>query len=409
MPTMNIFDMTDTWNASGTTFTSIKMNTTDTASAVGSLLMDLQVGGVSRFSVNKLGHVIAGGATGVYDALFKGTQPASTVGILLQQSVGAYSFFDFFDPNNQAVFRLDEFGVLAFGRPFIASVETFIRSDAPNTLAQRNGVNAQAFRLYNTFTDASNFERGFMKWTSNALHIGTEKLGTGQARDLIFQTDGVTRLTIGAAGLFLTGGTISSGGDIIVQNAISFGNGGFKGSLYSQSEGVWTMWNANSTDFNRLQWGGTTSAFPSLKRSGTTLQVRLADDSGFASISGLVDLTATNAANSIGTRGVPQNSRSASYTLVAADAGQHILHPATDTTARTFTIPANSAVAFPIGTVVTFINQNAAGVVTIAITTNIMRLAGAGTTGSRTLAANGIATCTKITSTEWIISGVGLT
>jgi hypothetical protein len=38
-----------------------------------------------------------------------------------------------------------------------------------------------------------------------------------------------------------------------------------------------------------------------------------------------------------------------------------------------------------------------------------MRLAGAGTTGSRTLAANGIATAIKLTSTEWIISGTGLT
>jgi hypothetical protein len=105
---------------------------------------------------------------------------------------------------------------------------------------------------------------------------------------------------------------------------------------------------------------------------------------------------------------VPQNSQSAAYTLVAADAGKHILHPAADTTARTFTIPANSSVAYPIGTVLTFVNQNAAGVVTIAISTDTMRLAGAGTTGSRTLAANGIATAIKLTSTEWIISGSGL-
>jgi hypothetical protein len=66
-------------------------------------------------------------------------------------------------------------------------------------------------------------------------------------------------------------------------------------------------------------------------------------------------------------------------------------------------------VAFPIGTAVTFINQNGAGVITIAITSDTMRLAGAGTTGNRTLAANGIATAIKVTSTEWIISGTGLT
>ena len=111
----------------------------------------------------------------------------------------------------------------------------------------------------------------------------------------------------------------------------------------------------------------------------------------------------------IGYLNIPQNSQSTDYTLVATDAGKHILHPSADTTARTFTIPANSSVPYAIGTAVTFINQNGAGVVTISITSDTMRLAGAGTTGNRTLAANGIATAIKITSTEWIISGTGLT
>ena len=123
------------------------------------------------------------------------------------------------------------------------------------------------------------------------------------------------------------------------------------------------------------------------------------------------DLTSCTAdgTNAVGFRTIPQNSQSAAYTLVLADSGKHILHPSADTTARTFTIPANSSVAYPVGTAITFINQNGAGVVTIAITTDTMRLSPAGTTGSRTLAANGSATCIKITSTEWLISGSGLT
>ncbi len=108
------------------------------------------------------------------------------------------------------------------------------------------------------------------------------------------------------------------------------------------------------------------------------------------------------------TPGIAQNSQSAAYTLVLSDANKHILHPSADTTPRTFTIPANSSVAFPIGTAVTFVNQNGAGAVTIAITSDTMRLAGVGTTGSRALAANGMATALKITSTEWLISGTGL-
>jgi hypothetical protein len=38
-----------------------------------------------------------------------------------------------------------------------------------------------------------------------------------------------------------------------------------------------------------------------------------------------------------------------------------------------------------------------------------MYLAGPGTTGSRTLAAYGMATAVKVDSTVWIISGNGLT
>ena len=126
-------------------------------------------------------------------------------------------------------------------------------------------------------------------------------------------------------------------------------------------------------------------------------------------ISGSSNTLTVDGTDAVGFRNIPQNSQSTAYTLVLADSGKQIFHPSADTTARTFTIPANGSVAYPIGTAVTFINQNGAGVVTIAITTDTMRLAGAGTTGSRTLAANGIATAIKITSTEWIISGTGLT
>lgn len=110
-----------------------------------------------------------------------------------------------------------------------------------------------------------------------------------------------------------------------------------------------------------------------------------------------------------GFRNIPQNSQSAAYTTVAADSGKHIYHPSSDTTARTWTIDSNANVAYPIGTAITFINDNGAGVITIAITSDTMRLAGAGTTGSRSLAANGVATAIKMTSTSWIISGTGLT
>lgn len=109
----------------------------------------------------------------------------------------------------------------------------------------------------------------------------------------------------------------------------------------------------------------------------------------------------------IGFRNIPQNSQSAAYTLVSTDAGRHIFHPSSDNNARTFTIPSNASVPYPIGTAITFINMAAANV-TIAITTDTLTLSPAGTTGARTLATNGSATCIKITATQWLISGSGL-
>lgn len=110
---------------------------------------------------------------------------------------------------------------------------------------------------------------------------------------------------------------------------------------------------------------------------------------------------------SAGFRGIPQNSQSAAYTTVRSDAGKHILHPTADNNARTFTIDSNANVPYPIGTTITFVNQ--INTVTIAITSDTLTLYPAGTTGSRTLAANGLATATKVGTTSWVITGVGLT
>lgn len=50
----------------------------------------------------------------------------------------------------------------------------------------------------------------------------------------------------------------------------------------STTTGVFTFLDGAGTSFARLQFGGTTSSFPALRRTGTTLEVRLADDSTFA-------------------------------------------------------------------------------------------------------------------------------
>lgn len=109
--------------------------------------------------------------------------------------------------------------------------------------------------------------------------------------------------------------------------------------------------------------------------------------------------------NSLGFRTVPQNLQSTNYTTVASDSGKHVF---TATGAITLTIASNASVPYPIGTAITFVNTNASSV-TIAINSDTLTLAGSTTTGSRTLAQNGIATALKIDATSWLISGAGLT
>ena len=52
-------DLVNVWNNVATTFSAIKLDVTDTASAAGSMLLNLLVGGAARFQVTKAGAVTA--------------------------------------------------------------------------------------------------------------------------------------------------------------------------------------------------------------------------------------------------------------------------------------------------------------------------------------------------------------
>jgi hypothetical protein len=114
---------------------------------------------------------------------------------------------------------------------------------------------------------------------------------------------------------------------------------------------------------------------------------------------------ATPATNEVGYLGCPQNTQNGTYTTVMSDAGKHIYHTSGST--HTWTIDSNANVAYPIGTILTFINENGGGNVTLAITSDTLRWGSS--TGSRTLAANGTATAIKVASTTWRLTGDGIT
>jgi hypothetical protein len=75
--------------------------------------------------------------------------------------------------------------------------------EANHTLAMRNGVSAQALRLYNTYTDASNYERAHLAWSGNVFIIDSQQsAGTGLSRALHVQAGGTV---IGLEGIYTPG------------------------------------------------------------------------------------------------------------------------------------------------------------------------------------------------------------
>jgi len=84
------------------------------------------------------------------------------------------------------------------GNPYtrVLNNEVYLRAPATDTLAMYNGTTAQAFHIYNTYTDASNYERAVFDWqtTANTLRIGTEALGTGTVRPVELIGAGTTIL-----------------------------------------------------------------------------------------------------------------------------------------------------------------------------------------------------------------------
>lgn len=89
---------------------------------------------------------------------------------------------------------------LQSGGKLLFSTDTQLNRDSAGVFALRQTTQAHGLRIYATYTDSSNYERGFTEWASSEFLIGTAKGGTGVARPVKFQTDGTTRAGITTAG-----------------------------------------------------------------------------------------------------------------------------------------------------------------------------------------------------------------
>jgi hypothetical protein len=263
-----------------------------------------------------------------------------------------------------------------------------------------------AFTIAGTSGGVPYFASGTTWATSAALAASSLVVGGGAGAAPATVTTGANVVTalgvaVGSAGAIVVNGgvlgTPSSGTVTNLTGTASININGTVGAT-TATTGAFTTINGNTfttgTGTLTLAAGKTLTASNTLTLAGT--------DS--------TTMTFPSESAAIGYLNIPQITKVADGApTTGADltySGKHIYHTST---AGTFTIPANSSIAYPIGTALSFSNGNGAGALTIAITTDTMYLAGAGTTGSRTLAANGVATAMKVESTVWQISGVGLT
>lgn len=182
-----LLNATQTWNNSGVTFTGLKQVITNTASGGSSLLADFQVGATSVFNVATDGTISSRAALNL--------QNGSALTAQLSGASGLFMASDFSIGWNS---------VASGGGSLFAngSKDTILLRDAANTLALRNSTNAQAFNLYNTYTDATHFERLREKWSSNVCYLGPEQTG-GTDRTLVIDGAATKNLTESTATAFV--------------------------------------------------------------------------------------------------------------------------------------------------------------------------------------------------------------
>lgn len=295
-----------------------------------------------------------------------------------------------------------------------SAITNIIGFDADGSIGTAFSGAVNTFGFQSNIAVAANNWNFYAKGTAANFFQGAVTIGAPAAST-------VALTIIGSSGANNNALSVTTGADI---------SGLLLGGAVNNVSLIWNNTAAGATAVFRISSSATGSGFGagnlvigdgtnnrlSLSGSGNFILGATAPSSGITlsvnAVSGTHSTKIADSATNLFNAGfleIPQNSQSVNYTTVLSDSGKHIYHPSADTTARTWTIAANASVAYPIGTAITFDNDTSAGVITLAITTDTLVWLPSGTTGSRSIAANGQATALKVTATRWHLTGVGIT
>jgi len=210
-----VLDLSQTWNDAAVTFEGMSLDVTSTASAAASAILNLKVAGVSKFNVRR--NVSLGFREQFYTGMngngqFISRDPGGTNGVYVDGDGGGFvRGTQQIAASSATGWHLQRDGVLQWStNQYSADPTTFraaLRSDAANEVTQRNAANAQSFKLYGTYTDASNYER--IGVSANAIAL--ESAGTGSANRSLTLTALGTGAIIAASPLRLPAGSATAG------------------------------------------------------------------------------------------------------------------------------------------------------------------------------------------------------
>jgi hypothetical protein len=147
------------------------------------------------------------------------------------------------------------------------------------------GAGSANFRPLNIAYTINN--SGAQTGTATGIFLdATETALNGMAHNLMdLQVGGVSQFRVGRTGGAVansfTGTTYFS---LLSEQRLVLGTAPNRTILISTGDSILTLLNGAENNFNRVNLGGTTNAFPAIKRNSAAIDFRLADDSGFCDI-----------------------------------------------------------------------------------------------------------------------------